>query len=126
MNKYFNTIIVILLFFLNSCSRDKNITQVEIQQKEFDFGQISLSDSLEVSFSIKNVSKNHLKVNKVGTSCGCTTTKYTKGNILKNETATINVLFKPNQIGHIEKSVVVETNTDPPYHVFYIKGSVVE
>ena len=129
MNNYCKVLLVIMIIILQSCKdsvEKSTIAKVEIIDKEFNFGQISMKDSTSFIFTIKNKSKTPFKISKVGTSCGCTTTKYTKDSINLNEVATIELLFKPNQIGTIEKSIVVEGNTDPPYNVFYIKGDVVE
>ncbi len=125
----YKTLFLLSLIILQSCkhSTEKpSIAKVEIIDKEFNFGSISMNDSASFTFKIKNTSKIPFKISKVGTSCGCTTAEYTKDSINLNELAIIELLFKPNQIGHIEKSIVVEGNTDPPFNVFYIKGDVLE
>ncbi len=119
--------VLVCLLLLCSCKeKNKETPIVEIEEKVFNFGEISMNDSIQHTFIIKNTSDIPLKITEVGASCGCTTSNYTKGEILKNENATIEVLFKPNNTGLTEKSIVVETNTDPPFNVFYIKGNVIE
>ena len=108
-----------------TCNSNQNgIAKTEIQNKEHSFGKIGLNDSIAHTFYLKNVSNIPLTITKVGTSCGCTTTNYTQGVTGENETASIEVLFKPEQTGIIDKSIVVEANTDPPFIVFYLKGEV--
>ena len=119
-------LLCLILLICTSCNKQKELAKIEIKNKNYDFGEISMSDSLTFVFSIKNISETSLKISKVGTSCGCTTTEYTKEPVKIGETATIDMLFKPNEIGYVEKSIVVESNTDPPFNVFYIKGIVVE
>ncbi|MBR9913265.1 MAG: DUF1573 domain-containing protein [Algicola sp.] len=129
MNNYYKAIFILTLIIFQSCKKStekSTIAKVEIIDKEFNFGSISMSDSASFIFKIKNISKVPFKISKVGTSCGCTTTEYTRDSIYLNEVATIELLFKPNQIGNIEKSIVVEGNSDPPYNVFYIRGGVIE
>ncbi len=124
-NRYLLLLISILIF--NSCKNQDKINAnaiIKIDKKIFNFNQISINDSIKHTFTIKNISEIPLKITKVGTSCGCTTTNYPKGEILKGENADIDILFKPNSIGNIEKSIVVEANTDPTFSVFYIRGNV--
>ncbi len=135
MNKNCFTVIIssLLLFSFCSCKKDTNKVAkieipatIEILKKEYNFGEITMTDSIVVSFYIKNISDIPLLITKVGTSCGCTTSEYTKDEVMKNENATINVVFKPNDTGFTEKSIVVESNTEPPFNVFYLKGQVTE
>jgi len=80
MNNHYKVIFVLILILFQSCkdSTEKStIAKVEIIDKEFNFGQISMSDSTSFTFKIKNISKVPFKISKVGTSCGCTTTEYT-------------------------------------------------
>lgn len=119
------TTVLSIAYFLFACdSSKKQIAKVQTATKELNFGEITMSDSIVHNFYLKNVSNMPLKISEVGTSCGCTTTSYTRGEIGQNETASVEVLFIPEQIGIIDKSIVVETNTDPPFSVFYIKGEV--
>lgn len=129
MNRFHAILLLLVFTSLQSCKNSTETPKVaiiEIIDKEFGFGQISMKDSTSFTFTIKNKSEIPFKISKVGTSCGCTTTEYTKDEVSINEFAIVELLFKPNQIGHIEKSIVVESNTDPPFNVFYIKGDVVE
>ncbi|NNL16634.1 MAG: DUF1573 domain-containing protein [Flavobacteriaceae bacterium] len=116
--------LISLTFFISCDYGTKKIAKSEISDKEYDFGEISISDSIVHSFFIKNSSTTPLKIYEVASSCGCTTTNFTKTNIGLNEHASIQVVFKPDRKGYIEKSIIVETNTDPPFNVFYLKGIV--
>jgi len=126
MNNYKSFFIgLFIAIVVYACNSNQNgLAKTEIQNKEHSFGKIGLNDSIVHTFYLKNVSNIPLTITKVGTSCGCTTTNYTQGEIGENETASIEVLFKPEQTGIIDKSIVVETNTDPPFNVFYLKGEV--
>jgi len=127
INKNIIVLIVIFATSLYACKdENKQPSIIEIGEKEFNFGEISMNDSIQHTFVIKNTSDIPLQITKVGTSCGCTTSEYTKKEVLKNELAMIDVVFKPNKIGLTDKSIVVESNTDPPFNVFYIKGNVIE
>lgn len=52
---------------------DPNAPKVEIQEKRFDFGKISLNDVAKHNFQIKNTGSNPLVITDLMTSCHCTT-----------------------------------------------------
>ena len=52
---------------------DPNAPKLEITEKRFDFGKITLQDITRHDFKIKNVGKNPLVINDLMTSCHCTT-----------------------------------------------------
>jgi hypothetical protein len=81
MNNYYKTLFLLTILIVQSCKNasesleNPKIATIEILEKEFDFGQVSMEDSASFTFSIKNISKIPFKISKVGTSCGCTTTE---------------------------------------------------
>ena len=126
MKLYKNFLFLLLVFtYVVSCiSNTSEVVKSEMIEKEYNFGEITMTDSIIHTFYLKNTSSTPLKISEVGTSCGCTTTNFTKTEVGKSEMASIEVVFKPEQQGIIDKSIVVEANTDPPFNVFYLKGEV--
>jgi len=121
--------IISIVFFvlLLSCSKKELInTKVEINNREFNFGNILNTDTVHTSFRIKNLSKTPLKIFEVGSSCGCTAISYSKELIRQNEFALIEIEFIPkkNEFGKIAKSIVVKCNIDSTFINFQIKGIV--
>lgn len=126
--------IMLLLLFLNCKNNKENVVEklklskVKISDNIFYFGIINKKDTVNHTFIIKNISDKKFIIDTVGTSCGCTTTNYTRDSISKNKIAKINVQFIPNKddSGKISKSIVVSDNSESGYHAFYLKGKVVE
>lgn len=134
--KYCLNIISFFLFFqLIACkSKDdtqtnvSKITSVKIEEKSYDFGTILQSDSITHEFRIKNTGNIPLIIKSAKAGCGCTIPKWDNNPITPNEYATIEVKYKPtkNTEGFINKSIVVQANTDSTFHVLYIKGNVLK
>jgi hypothetical protein len=59
-------------------------------------------------------------------NCECTVVDFEKRPIQENDSVRITVKFKPEVIGMVEKNVVVEANTVPPFTVLTLKGNVVK
>lgn len=58
----------------DSSSENQGRPKIEIAQKEYDAGVISMSDGLvKHTYGIKNIGDDDLKINKIWTSCMCTT-----------------------------------------------------
>ncbi|WGH75690.1 DUF1573 domain-containing protein [Tenacibaculum tangerinum] len=103
------------------------VAKAEILEKDFDFGEITLQDTIAHSFKIKNTTDIPLKINNLATSCGCTTFDLLDSIAKKDESLTVTVQFIPKEehIGQrVSNSVVVEMNTDPPFSVVRLKGKV--
>ncbi|MDR1810869.1 MAG: DUF1573 domain-containing protein [Prevotella sp.] len=77
------------------------------------------------SFEFVNTGTAPLIVNKVGTSCGCTASSYTKEPVLPGQKGEIKLSYNTaNRIGAFEKSATVFTNVPDTVFRLYIKGEV--
>lgn len=56
-------------------SDDPNAPKLEIAEKRFDFGKITLQDIAKHEFKLKNTGKNPLVIYDIMTSCHCTSAK---------------------------------------------------
>lgn len=81
----------IILSVLTSCKKNQPEIALIEAEKEFDFGTITLNDTVKHVFKIKNISDLPLKISKIGTSCGCTGAILSDFIIDKNEFAEIEV-----------------------------------
>lgn len=80
---------------------------------------------VRTSFSFKNISKGPIKISKVSTGCGCTSSNWPKDEIAPGATKAISVTFDPkDRPGIFEKNidVVLANNTHIP---LTITGTVV-
>lgn len=125
--------VVFILFYLIVCQACDKTTEalnvasnIEFSNKSYDFGVISIKDTVDYTIKIKNLSDQDLVLKGVRSSCSCTITDFTKEPVKKNQTATIRVEFIPFEKGVIEKSVVLYANTKPKFTVLSLKGVVKE
>ncbi|MFK5890715.1 MAG: DUF1573 domain-containing protein [Flavobacteriaceae bacterium] len=120
---------ILIIGFISSCSLKSNVktTQVEVITNKFIFNPIKYQDTIKHTFLIKNLSKNPLIIEAVGSSCGCVVTKFSKNPISKNKFAEVDITFTPeiNQIGKIRKAILVKCNIQKNYIPFHIEGFVI-
>lgn len=126
----------IIFALLNSPSESKNpgAPKIEIPQKEYDAGTISMADGpIKYTYEIKNTGDGDLKINSIWTSCHCTTSRLTVGDktseefgmdkrstsqkIAPGETGFLEVTFDPafhgpRGVGSAVRAIYLSTN-DP-------------
>lgn len=93
-----------------------------------DFGHIR-EDGGEVQclFTATNNSDNEIYITNITTSCGCTSTSYSKGAIAPHARIDITVNFNPyNRPGRIDKHVFVATSDSDMVTKLQLKGYVQE
>lgn len=143
------------IFVLGSGGSAQAITATEnakadVTEKQFDWGTINFNGPKATKvFTIKNTGSEPLKLNKVKTSCTCTTAQITidgnksplfsmhagsnwVGTVKPGKEAQLEVIFDqtfhgPSGVGPIERYIDVETNdANQPKLEFYLKGNVVK
>ncbi|WP_299683970.1 DUF1573 domain-containing protein [uncultured Dokdonia sp.] len=120
---------IIFLFFVGCNQKGKSdLAAIEVIGKEYNFGEIKYDDTLTHTFKIKNVSNNYYLIDKVGVSCGCTSAIFTENPVIKNEYAQVEVgyIASKDDIGLVEKSIVVSDNSEKGFQILYLKGTVVK
>jgi len=124
-------IISCLFLALLACKNTKKIdketktsAKILFNEKSHDFGFISLKDSIEHDFVIENIGEVPLIIQSVKASCGCTVPGWSSKPILPLAKSVVKVKFKPKDKGVVNKSIVLQANTDSMFHVFYLKGNV--
>jgi hypothetical protein len=91
-----------------------------------DFGSISESGGiLECEFLVTNTGNRPLVITKVSTSCGCTTSDWSKKPIGTGKQGFIKVTYNPKgHSGEINKTLTVFTNGNPSNISLKIKGYI--
>jgi hypothetical protein len=95
----------------------------------FDMGEMAATTATERSFTVKNIGKAELVIDKISASCGCTTAVVGKNNLAPGESTTVRVTYDPNVNGDqgkfIQKTIRIMSN-DPvaPVVEFSIEGDV--
>jgi len=118
MKKYLVlTFFLILSLGLLSCSTIPDEARVSISPSSFDFGTIVQSDGIvSTTFLVKNIGNESLTINRLSTSCGCTTAEIDMSNLKSGGERTMTVTFDPtvheDQTGPIERVVYLQTS-DP-------------
>lgn len=78
--------------------KEKN-PKIEISPASFDFGQIDFGVIAKKTFEIKNSGTDVLKINRVSTSCSCTTAKVSDENLEPGQTAELLVSYDTAAMG---------------------------
>jgi hypothetical protein len=110
---------------IRKANEDK-LTDIEFEEKDFDFGKIRVESQNEHFFVIKNTGNKPLIIENVQASCGCTTPIKPERPIPPGQKDSIKVRFSPFQgmSGLIEKTVTVKTNTFIPVNQLFIRATV--
>lgn len=114
-------LIIFLAFF--SCKIDEGDTKISFPNQVY-LGEMSIKDTIFKEIEITNLGNNSLKIDSIGVSCGCTVVDYNKSPIMTNQRSTIKISFRPEQKGIINKIIMIDANTDPPFNIITLKGEV--
>jgi hypothetical protein len=125
--------LVVVLSVLNSCKNErkeeskKEYSNITFTNSYKDIGNVVLGTSKEIEFYAVNKSDIPLIIDSVKSSCSCTVSKFPKKPILKNDSGLILARYTPNKtnVGYLEKSIVVLSNTKPAFTVLTFSGTVI-
>lgn len=110
----------------------KGTKGIEAIPAEYDFGLIDQSKGkVTTSVVIKNNGNTPLKINRISTSCGCTTAEMNKSDLLPNESRIMRITFDPlvhkDTIGPVIRVVYLQTSDqNTPEIEITIKGDVIK
>ena len=92
-----------------------------------DFGKVDESaGSVTCEFTFKNTGTAPLLIQRVQTTCGCTTPDYTKEPVLPGKTGVIKVTYSTTgRPGIFTKEITVFTNVPDSVYKVRIKGEVI-
>jgi len=109
-----------------STDKDKMyITTASYSETSFDFGKIKEADTVLHKIIIKNTGKDPLFIYKAIGSCECVRAFCAKDPIDPGAEREITVVFLgKGRKGMQQRSVMIDTNTDPPEMVIGITGEV--
>ncbi len=93
----------------------KNPPIIKFEETEYNFGTIKQGDIITHEFKFTNTGKSPLIIRKVTTSCGCTTTFYTREPIKPGQSGVLRVKFNSaGKMGKQHKVITVVTNSPDP------------
>ncbi len=92
-----------------------------------DFGKFKEEDGVKTySFTFTNTGSEALIIQRVTSSCGCTTPSWTKQPIAPGEKGSVSAAYNPrNRPGHFDKYISVESNSAVKSQRLQITGSVI-
>lgn len=103
-----------------------NAPKMIFTEETYEFGELIEGPQATHEFKFTNTGKEPLVLSNVHASCGCTTPSWPKEPILPGTDAKILVTYNTQgRVGPFTKSITINSNSDQPNKVIYIKGEVV-
>lgn len=124
-----------VIFAIVSFAQDQSVTQeqkpvnpnapvITFEKIVHDYGTVPYNGDGKCEFKFTNTGKEPLILTNVRSSCGCTVPKWPREPILPGESEIIQVEYKTNRVGAINKSVTVQSNASNDNVVLRISGQV--
>ena len=101
-----------------------NAPEIAFEKTVHDYGTVPYKGDGKCEFRFTNTGKEPLILTKVRSSCGCTVPKWPREPILPGQSEVINVEYKTNRIGKINKTITVQSNAKTNSVVLRIQGQV--
>ena len=99
--------------------------QIKFDTDMHDFGEVVEGEKVSYTFKFTNTGKGPLLITGISTSCGCTVGEYTKDTIKPGAQGDVAVSFDSwKHVGFQQKSVTVNSNTNPAFQMLRIKAMV--
>lgn len=100
--------------------------KIESQNTTIDCGQVMFRKPVTVEYELRNSGRRDLLINKVRTSCGCTTADYPKTAIKAGDKFKVRLTFDARQMGHFHKQAGLYSNAQQEPYMLTMRGVVVE
>lgn len=99
--------------------------QIKFDTDMHDFGEVVEGEKVSYTFKFTNTGKGPLVITGIASSCGCTVGEYTKDTIKPGAQGNVIVSFDSwKNAGFQQKSVTVNSNTNPSFQMLRIKAMV--
>lgn len=123
---FYLCILIIFVACGNSKSaKIKNETTAFIAHKEIDFGILTKDIAKDTIVLVENVGNTPLYIQDVETSCGCTTSNWTKKPIASGQSGKVTITYDSEFTGHFHKTIMIFANVNHNPMVLQIMGEVV-
>jgi len=105
-------LVIMMLLISIAVLAQKQGAVISWEKTFYNFGTIQKEDgAVTYRFIFVNVGDEPLVLEKVKSTCGCTTSNYTKDQVLPNAKGFVEIAFDPaNQSGEFLKTITVITN----------------
>ena len=117
---------IIVCTIVNMVYAQQSDTTVVFNKLTHDFGVIAENDgSQSYSFEFTNKGTDPVMIQKVVSSCGCTTPDWSKEPVAPGGKGYVKVTYKPSGVTTFNKSITVNiANGNPETLVLHIRGNV--
>ena len=119
-------IIVILSVFYSPLFSQTDVTKINFQEKEYDFGTVKSGDEAIHYFVFINEGSVPLAISNVRTSCGCAVPEWPQKPVLSGMRDSLKVEYNTKIKGAFNKTVSVYMNDSRGMIELRIKGNVVK
>lgn len=110
----------------DAAEQNPNAPEITFEKIVHDYGTVPYQGDGKCKFKFTNTGKEPLILTNVRSSCGCTVPKWPREPILPGQSDVIDVEYKTNRVGKINKTITVQTNAKNKTVVLRIKGQVVK
>jgi len=102
--------------------------RLTLEVEDYDAGRVFSRDPVTFNLKFKNTGNSTLEIQKVNTSCGCTTTKLEQLIYQPGESGVIEVVYRPKTPGKSTAKMVTISSNDPanPATKFTIRATLIE
>lgn len=120
------TFLLLSVFLCVSYASAQEKPAAKFQKTTHDFGKVAEEvGSAVCEFDFTNSGNAPLIINRVATSCGCTTPSYTNVPVLPGKSGKITVSYSTmGRVGSFTKDIRVFTNVPDSVYLLTIKGEV--
>ena len=120
------SIVLFLVFIVSGMAFAQQKTSLAFKKNMHDFGKIKEElGAVTTEFEFSNTGNTPVIIQRVNTSCGCTTPTYTREPILPGKKG--KVIVRYSTVGRaypFNKNVTVYTNVPDTVYILTIKGNV--
>lgn len=122
-------VLVGLLWTTSGCKTNDNKKPYRLSEDSLIFNTIHQSDSFKKTIYCINNSDNEIKIVKIATGCGCTSTILKDSIVKTNDSVPIYIKYLPlinKDSGLVTKYITIRTNSNPVFTNIKIKGEVIK
>ena len=121
-----NTLLILgLIIGLSAFKMSEDVEALlKWETKAHDFGKIVKGEAVAHTFYFTNEGDQPIQIVKTKSSCGCTVSEHTKGDIKAGEQGFVKAEYNASKPGVFSKSVRVYTSLDENPIVLQVKGEV--
>ena len=121
-----NTLLILgLIIGLSAFKMSEHVeVLLKWETKAHDFGKIVKGEAASHTFYFTNEGDQPIQIVKTKSSCGCTVSKHTEGEIKVGEQGFVKAEYNASKSGVFSKSVRVYTSLDENPIVLQVKGEV--